>query len=173
MKTNTLAFDVSRSLEDLEGATWPDTGSRTAAMVRLRDLRKAPVGEMRTSDLRLAVAQAVGLRWTVPIALARLDFDPTLAAEFHSGDLAQAVFRAPSGLWKSFPPMAALAHDVGLRLMASAVDMDLGWQARCLPKIVADWREFRKRVETSRQISEPVIAGEILSDAAPLRRARR
>ena len=63
----------SLTLEQIEGRSWGDPPpDATALMTRVHELRRKPVGTMGAEDLRVLIAQKVGLDTVVPVALARL-----------------------------------------------------------------------------------------------------
>jgi len=112
--------ETDQTLEEIEGDAWgdpPDGASRLTATVH--ELRRRPVGQLGTEDLRVLVAQRVGLDVVVPLALARLEENPLAEGDFYPGDLLVAVLRVPPAYWQSRPGEAAQ-----LRSIAGSVDLD-------------------------------------------------
>lgn len=88
------------SLEQIEGRSWGDPPpGATALMTRVHELRRKPIGTMSAEDLRVLVAQKVGLDAVVPVALARLARDPLLEGEYYPGDVLAAVLGVPPSYW--------------------------------------------------------------------------
>lgn len=87
--------DERCTLDELEGTTWGDP-PRKASYVggTLHALRKKPINEFTTENLRICIAQHLGLRWLMPRAFATLERDPLAAGDFYEGDLLFAVIRA-------------------------------------------------------------------------------
>jgi hypothetical protein len=69
----------------------------------VHELRRRPVGQLGIEDLRVLVAQRVGLDVLVPLALARLEENPLAEGDFYPGDLLVAVLRVPPAYWQSRP----------------------------------------------------------------------
>jgi len=83
-----------RTLDELEGVTWGDPPPKASYLVgTLHALRKKPISEFTTEDLRICIAQQVGVQWLVHAALAVLERDPLAAGDFYEGDLLLAVMR--------------------------------------------------------------------------------
>ena len=111
---------TEQSLEEIEGDAWgdpPDGATRLTATVH--ELRRRPVGQLGTEDLRVLVAQRVGLDVVVPLALARLEENPLAEGDFYPGDLLVAVLRVPQAYWRSHPEEAAR-----LRTIVDSVDSE-------------------------------------------------
>jgi hypothetical protein len=59
-----------------------------------------PLAELSVEDLRLLIAQRIGLRFVVPLALDRLAVDPLVSGDFYPGDLLTAVLRVAPEFWE-------------------------------------------------------------------------
>ncbi|GAA3193208.1 MULTISPECIES: contact-dependent growth inhibition system immunity protein [Streptomyces] len=103
------SVDKEKSLEELEGVTWPDPPSDSTMLVRgVHELRKKPVKDLTVDNLRRLVGQDVGLRWLLPVAL---DFLRETAKEegetgWYDDDLLSAVLTRKESTWRSFPKLA-------------------------------------------------------------------
>jgi hypothetical protein len=88
--------DEARTLDELEGTTWGEPPPKASYLVgTLHALRKKPLNEFTTEDLRICIAQNVGLRWLVPRALPVLEQNPLAAGDFYEGERATTLhFRA-------------------------------------------------------------------------------
>jgi len=107
------------SLEEIEGDFWgdPPTGA-TRLISTVHDLRRKPVGLLGVEDLRVLIAQQVGLPVLVPRALSALERDPLAEGDFYPGDLLVAMRRVPPDHWRAHPDQRA-------RLLAVAGAADL------------------------------------------------
>jgi hypothetical protein len=105
--------DGHQSLEQIEGDDWGDPPDDATALIRtVHALRRKPVGELSTEDLRELIPQRVGLAVVVPLALRHLRDDPLLEAAFYPGDLLSAVLAVPSEFWSARPDLLATARAV-------------------------------------------------------------
>jgi hypothetical protein len=92
------------SLEQIEGDTWGDPPAGATSLVRTAHaLRRKPVDELTPEDLRLLIAQRVGLDALVPRALTQLERDPMLEGDYYPGDVLVAVLRVPESYWSAKP----------------------------------------------------------------------
>lgn len=111
---------TEQSLEQIEGDVWGDPpAGATRLIVTVHELRHRPVDQLGIEDLRVLIAQRVGLEVLVPLALTRLENDPLAEGDFYPGDLLVAVLRVHQGYWRSHPGEAAR-----LRTVAASVDLD-------------------------------------------------
>jgi CDI immunity proteins len=110
---------TEQSLEEIEGDVWGDPpADATRLIATVHELRRRPVVQLGIEDLRVLIAQQVGLDVLVPLALARLEADPLAEGDFYPGDLLVAVLRVPASYWRSHPGEAAR-----LRTVVDAVDL--------------------------------------------------
>ena len=111
---------TEQSLEEIEGDVWGDPpADATQLTATVHALRRRPVDRLGIEDLRVLLAQRVGLDVVVPLALARLEENPLAEGDFYPGDLLVAVLRVPPAYWQSRPGEAAR-----LRSIAGSVDLD-------------------------------------------------
>jgi len=104
---------LRRTLDELEGTTWGDPPPKASYLVgTLNALRKKPIGEFTTEDLRICIAQNLGLQWLIPCALATLERDPLAAGDFYEGDLLLAVIRARYSISRNHELVARLQQVV-------------------------------------------------------------
>jgi hypothetical protein len=101
------------TLEQIEGDVWGDPApGATDLMTTVHRLRRKPVGALTAEDLRLLVAQQVGLEVLVPRALTRLERDPLLEGDYYPGDLLVATLKVPVSYWSTHPDQLARADSV-------------------------------------------------------------
>lgn len=91
------AFDRSRTLDELDPPVWGEPTYDSYLVTTCHRLRRKPLTEFSTEDLRIMIGQGIGLRWLVPLALEVLEKDPLAAGDFYSGDLLAAVLRVGPG----------------------------------------------------------------------------
>jgi CDI immunity proteins len=92
------------SLEQIENDFWgyPAPGE-THLIGTVHRLRGKPIASLETEDLRIMIAQKVGLEVLMPIALARLEREPLLEGDYYPGDLLVAVLRVAPDYWTTHP----------------------------------------------------------------------
>ena len=105
MKQRTV--DVPWSLEELEGKKWPLAPVATSLVDKVQKLRRKPLREYTSDDLRLMIAQKEGLFYLMPLAMHRLKVKPLLEAFYYPGDLLCAVLEAPLTYWQHEPSLHA------------------------------------------------------------------
>jgi hypothetical protein len=107
-----------RSLDDIEGITWgPPPEDATALVATIHELRRKPVGELTTAELRMLIGQRVGLDVVLPLALVVLRRTPLIEADLYPGDLLAAALHLPEFYWRDH---AALLDEV--RAVLTSVD---------------------------------------------------
>jgi len=82
---------AGKTLEDLEGVVWGDPEYLSSLVATCHRLRKKPVEEFTTEDLRIMIGQGIGLSFLLPRALDLLEGDPLTAGEYFPGDLLLSV----------------------------------------------------------------------------------
>lgn len=92
---------LTKTLEQLDGVQWGPPTFPSGLVTRCHALRTKPLEAFTPADLRVLVGQALGLPWTLRLALAFLELNPLLDAEFYPGDLLYAVSRVPPEVWRA------------------------------------------------------------------------
>jgi len=115
-----ITFDLSKTLEQLEGEDWGDPEFDSYLVKTCHRLRKIALRDFANQDLRIMIGQSIGLRFLVPLAVDRLRKDVFLISEFYEGDLLINVLSVDSDFWKENPQLqravAALATEAKKRL---------------------------------------------------------
>ncbi|MEU4142252.1 contact-dependent growth inhibition system immunity protein [Streptomyces parvulus] len=150
----TQPFDLTQSLERLEGQRWPDPPRDTTSLVKVvHALRRRPVGDLRPDELARLITQDVGLPWLLPIAVRILrDTAPGQAAGgWYDDDLLYTVVTRNPRVWEQFPD---LAHELR-RAVETLVDLSrsvrdeaetaLGQVMRALPAEKGELGEWWRR----------------------------
>jgi contact-dependent growth inhibition (CDI) system CdiI-like immunity protein len=100
--------DDDSSLEQIECDVWGDPpAGATHLITTVHRLRRKPVGALSAEDLRMLIAQRVGLDVLVPRALVRLEGDPLAEGDFYPGDLLVATLKTPVDYWATHPDQLA------------------------------------------------------------------
>lgn len=85
-----------KTLESLERDYWGEPKYNSHLVTTCHRLRKKPLKDFETEDLRIMIGQNIGLRYLIPLALDKLD-ENILA----DGDLLQVVLKSDKEYWKA------------------------------------------------------------------------
>jgi hypothetical protein len=108
-----MADEDDLSLEQIENDNWGyPPADATKLIASVHGLRRKPVGSLDAEDLRVLVAQRVGLDVLVPRALTLLERDPLVEGDFYPGDVLVAVLRVPASYWSANQEQLARARRV-------------------------------------------------------------
>jgi hypothetical protein len=94
-----------KSLQDLEKDHWSEPPYDSQLVQRCHELRKAPISQFTTEDLRIVIGQDIGLQWLIPLALEKLEEDILAEGDCYPGDLLKNVTRVPQEFWESNPEL--------------------------------------------------------------------
>jgi CDI immunity proteins len=113
----TAMLDDLRTLEQIDGQNWGDSETGPTSMVaRCLRLRRTPLRDFTSGDLRLLISQEIGLGILVPRALQLVSKQPLLETDFYPGDLLHTLLRVHKVYWSDNP------FELGqLQLIARAV----------------------------------------------------
>ncbi len=92
-----------KSLESLEKDVWPKPDFNSHLVTRASQLRKIPLNEFSTEDLRIMIGQSIGLAYLIPIAIETLKENVLADGDFYEGDLLQAVVKSDTEFWRMNP----------------------------------------------------------------------
>jgi hypothetical protein len=92
-----------KSLDSLEKTNTTSNNSEcNSYLVRTyQRLRKKPLEEFTTEDLRLMIGQESGLPYLIPLALEVLEKDLFAEGDLYEGDLLNAVLQVHPDFWKA------------------------------------------------------------------------
>ena len=92
-----------KSLDNLEKVNTPsDHAAGNSYLVQTyQRLRKKPLEEFTTEDLRLMIGQESGLPYLIPLALEVLGRDLFAEGDLYEGDLLNAVLQIHPDFWKA------------------------------------------------------------------------
>lgn len=115
-----------RSVAELEGLAIERGAYGIGSVAWLSRALVAPLRDLGPAELRLLLAHGRGLRWILPLALARLEREPFVRAERHPGDLLSQVLMVDEGVWASAPDWRAQLERVlhGARAMVHVLPPD-------------------------------------------------
>ena len=78
---------VNETLEELEDEYWDEPEFDSCLAKTCHELRKKPISQFSAEDLRIMIAQNIGLTHLIPEALNRLRKQPLLSGNLYEGDL--------------------------------------------------------------------------------------
>ena len=88
-----------KNLDNLEKDTWTSSPNDTNLVKRCTELRKLPLNQFTTEDLRIMIGQRIGLKYLIPLALETLFNDLFVEGNFFEGDLLQNVLKIDTKFW--------------------------------------------------------------------------
>ena len=162
------------TLEQLEKNDWGDADAPTWLVQECHRLRRKPIEEFSTEDLRIMIGQNIGLKYLVPRALEVLRKNPLAAGDFYEGDLLSAVIRcklaqdqqAGSGLADEMRALCRAAltelpaltrlnilgdyrpEDIGMSPESLEVVVDQAIERECRQSPWKEFREFTDRAKS-------------------------
>src|SRR5260221_5351491 len=86
------------TLEQLEGNAWGDPQIDSHLFATCHRLRKKPIDEFTTEDLRIMIGQNIGLKYLFPPVLELLENNPMVEGDFYAGDLLTSAIRVDFAL---------------------------------------------------------------------------
>ena len=104
------------TLEQIENDVWPDPGPSTHLVSTCHELRKVPIAKLSVENLRMLIAQNIGLAHLLPVALDHLERDPWAAGDFHEGDLLESVLRTDPAFWAAHAELRMRLDEVVVNL---------------------------------------------------------
>ena len=98
-RTVKINFDRRKILQDLEGEDWGEPEFDSSLVTTCHRLRRVPLKNFTTEDLRIMICQQISLLFLVPLALEKLEADPLAEGHCYPGDLLNAVLDIPESFW--------------------------------------------------------------------------
>ena len=92
--TNTT-FDrnwLTMSLKDLNKDSWEEPEYDSHLVTTCHELRKKPLKDFNTEDLRILIGQSIDLTYLIPLAIETLEKEILAEGDLYEGDLLTAVF---------------------------------------------------------------------------------
>ena len=88
-----------KTLENLEKDYWGEPTYDSHLVQTCHQLRKKPLKEFETEDLRTMIGQNIGLKYLIPIALATLKENILAEGDLYQGDLLKSVLTSDREFW--------------------------------------------------------------------------
>jgi hypothetical protein len=89
-----------KTLENLEKDFWGAPTFNSHLVTRCHELRKIPLEEFTTGDLRIMIGQQIGLPHLIPLAIEVLTVDLFVQGDYYPGDLLQFVLQVNPDFWR-------------------------------------------------------------------------
>lgn len=86
-----IASLANKTLEEIDGQRWGTPCCASYIEATCAALRKKPLGQFTTEDLRIMIAQDIGAEVLKPFALEVLRQDPLAEGDYYPGDLLEAA----------------------------------------------------------------------------------
>ena len=116
-------FDRNKTLRELEkNELTIDASARQAD----HPLRRKPLRDFTTEDLRIMISQQVGLPFLISLAIERLEVNPFARGEQQLGDLLLSVLRVKAEFWRGEPQLLWRFQEVLIKLMPVLESLQLG-----------------------------------------------
>lgn len=90
-----------KTLENLEKDFWGEPSYHSHLVIRCHELRKLPLENFTTEDLRMMIGQQIGLNYLIPLALEVLTVDLFAEGDFFEGDLLKNVLAIDTDFWNN------------------------------------------------------------------------
>jgi len=88
-----------KTLENLEKDFWSKPDYDSHLVTRCYELRKLPLDNFTTEDLRIMIGQEIGLDYLIPLALEVLTIDLFAEGDYFEGDLLKTVLSIDTNFW--------------------------------------------------------------------------
>lgn len=121
MKTN---FDRRKNLQELEKEDWGEPNYDSSLVQTCHRLRRVPLVEFTTEDLRIMVGQEISLLFLIPIALEKLEEDPLAEGHCYPGDLLKVVLNIPETFWCIHTDMRDVCRQIVAKTKELLVSLD-------------------------------------------------
>jgi hypothetical protein len=88
------------TIEEIEGVREPGPGPDATTLIRrCLALRRKPLSEFTTEDLRIMLGQQIAVPILLPMAVKVLADNPLAEGDYYPGDLLYTVVRLPEPAW--------------------------------------------------------------------------
>jgi hypothetical protein len=107
---------TNKCLDELDPPAWGEPEYDSHLVTTCHALRRKPVGDFETEDLRIMVGQSIGLRFLVPVALDVVEADPLAEGHYFPGDLLLSLLEIAPQFWRAYPDWRTRLASVTQRL---------------------------------------------------------
>lgn len=121
MKTN---FDRRKSLQELENDDWGEPDFDSSLVITCHRLRRIPLEDFSTNDLRIMIGQQISLFFLIPLALEELEENPLVDALCYPGDFLNAVLGIPDSFWNLHTDKRDALHQIITRLNETLISLE-------------------------------------------------
>jgi|KBSSwiStaDraftv2_1062776.scaffolds.fasta_scaffold275608_2 hypothetical protein len=94
-----MQVHLDKSLSELESSVWGEPEFDSDVVGECHRLRTVPLRAFTIENLRLMIAQEVGLEYLVPLAIEHLEANPFVEGDYYPGDLLASVVGTPREFW--------------------------------------------------------------------------
>jgi CDI immunity proteins len=94
-----IQFDTTKSLQELENKDWGEPHFDSQLVQECHRLRRVPLKDFTTEDLRIMIGQNIGLDYLIHLAIEKLKQNPLVEGNFYAGDLLVNVLRSDPDFW--------------------------------------------------------------------------
>ena len=138
-------FDRSKSLQQLGWQDWGEATYDSHIITECHRLRRVPLGEFKVEDLRITIAQNLGLEYLVPLALEQLQEDPFAEGAYFPADLLVSVLGANGEFWQAHPDLREQVAAVAERAISLFPTVPDIARQTVTNAVTRAYKEFRKR----------------------------
>ena len=112
-----LDIDMTRTLEELERSNWGEPTFDSYLVTTCHALRRKPLADFGTEDLRIMIGQNIGVSFLLPLAVRVLQADPLASGDCYHGDLLVAVLACDLKKSPDWPKFVLSLEDIADRAL--------------------------------------------------------
>ncbi len=90
---------LNNTLEQLENDIWDEPEFNSSLIEKCHNLRKVPISNFSSEDLRILIGQNIGNKYLIPLAINELDNNILAEALYFEGDLLLSVLKSDTTYW--------------------------------------------------------------------------
>lgn len=95
--------DRRRCLDELDPPAWGKPTFNSYLVTTCHRLRKKPIGEFSTEDLRIMIGQSISLEFLVPLGLEAVEREALAEGDYYPGDLLSSLLMLEPAFWVAHP----------------------------------------------------------------------
>lgn len=126
-----------KSLENLEKEYWGEPTYDSHLVKTCHLLRKKPIKDFETEDLRIMIGQNIGLKYLIPIALQTLKDNVLAEGDFYKGDLLSSVLVSDKEFWSEEKGLSQQLEEIVLNNEQLLKEQE--------PKLLKAFSEWKKK----------------------------
>ncbi len=96
-----MKVDINNTLEQLDQQDWGEPEYDSYLVKTCHQLRKKPLKDFTTEDLRIMIGQNINLEFLIPLAIEKLKEDILAEGNYYEGDLLNNVLNSEKQYWLS------------------------------------------------------------------------